>query len=70
MGSAVLVGDAQLWLPELIERARELKVNGGFEKGADLFVFSSITTTITCSIHCLIEADLLYHLLLNRALCV
>ncbi|KAH7912593.1 Aldehyde/histidinol dehydrogenase [Hygrophoropsis aurantiaca] len=33
---AVLVGDAQSWLPELVERAAKLNVNGGFEKGADL----------------------------------
>ncbi|KAH8120204.1 Methylmalonate-semialdehyde dehydrogenase [Phellopilus nigrolimitatus] len=33
---AVLVGNAQSWLPELVERAKKLKVNGGFEKGADL----------------------------------
>ncbi|TFK56952.1 methylmalonate-semialdehyde dehydrogenase [Heliocybe sulcata] len=32
---AVLVGTAQSWLPELIERARKLNVNGGFEKGVD-----------------------------------
>jgi len=32
----VLVGDAQSWLPELIDRAQKLKVNGGFEPGADL----------------------------------
>ncbi|KAG0696027.1 Aldehyde/histidinol dehydrogenase [Suillus ampliporus] len=33
---AVLVGTAQSWLPELVERASKLNVNGGFEKGADL----------------------------------
>ncbi|TFK36856.1 methylmalonate-semialdehyde dehydrogenase [Crucibulum laeve] len=33
---AVLVGDAQSWLPELVERAQKLKVSGGFEKDADL----------------------------------
>ncbi|KII93788.1 hypothetical protein PLICRDRAFT_121965 [Plicaturopsis crispa FD-325 SS-3] len=33
---AVLVGTAQSWLPELVERAQKLNVNGGFEKGADL----------------------------------
>ncbi|KAG8219691.1 methylmalonate-semialdehyde dehydrogenase [Butyriboletus roseoflavus] len=31
----VLVGTAQSWLPELVERARKLQVNGGFESGAD-----------------------------------
>lgn len=34
---AVFVGDAQSWLPELIERAKGLKVNGGFETGTDLY---------------------------------
>jgi len=33
---AVLVGPAQQWLPELVERAKKLKVNQGFEAGADL----------------------------------
>jgi malonate-semialdehyde dehydrogenase (acetylating)/methylmalonate-semialdehyde dehydrogenase len=33
---AVLVGDAQSWLPELVERANSLRVDGGFETGADL----------------------------------
>ncbi|KAF5384983.1 hypothetical protein D9615_001396 [Tricholomella constricta] len=35
---AILVGEAQSWLPELIERTQKLKVNGGFEQGADLQV--------------------------------
>ncbi|KAG6818058.1 hypothetical protein H0H87_009213 [Tephrocybe sp. NHM501043] len=33
---AILVGEAQSWLPDLIERAQKLKVNGGFEEGTDL----------------------------------
>ncbi|ETW86946.1 hypothetical protein HETIRDRAFT_305451 [Heterobasidion irregulare TC 32-1] len=33
---AVLVGDAQTWLPDLSQLAQKLKVNGGFEKEADL----------------------------------
>ncbi|KDR85348.1 hypothetical protein GALMADRAFT_234171 [Galerina marginata CBS 339.88] len=33
---AVIVGDTSVWLPGLVERAQALKVNGGFEKGADL----------------------------------
>ncbi len=33
---AILVGNARDWLPELIERAKSLKVTGGFEEGADL----------------------------------
>ncbi|KAL5495376.1 hypothetical protein ACEPAI_839 [Sanghuangporus weigelae] len=32
----ILVGTAQSLLPELVERAKTLKVNGGFEQGADL----------------------------------
>ncbi|KAH9950444.1 methylmalonate-semialdehyde dehydrogenase [Amylocystis lapponica] len=32
---AVLVGNAQSWLPELCERARKLNVNQGFEKDVD-----------------------------------
>ncbi|KIK30389.1 hypothetical protein PISMIDRAFT_26819 [Pisolithus microcarpus 441] len=32
----VLVGAAQSWLPDLVERAKKLQVNGGFERGADL----------------------------------
>jgi malonate-semialdehyde dehydrogenase (acetylating)/methylmalonate-semialdehyde dehydrogenase len=33
---AVLVGEAQKWMPSLVEKARGLKVNAGTEKGADL----------------------------------
>ncbi|KAK0464985.1 methylmalonate-semialdehyde dehydrogenase [Desarmillaria tabescens] len=33
---ALLVGESQSWLPELVERAQNLKVDGGFERGADL----------------------------------
>ncbi|KAJ3550291.1 hypothetical protein NMY22_g560 [Coprinellus aureogranulatus] len=33
---AILVGEAQNWLPELIERSSKLTVSGGFEEGADL----------------------------------
>lgn len=33
---AVLVGESQSWLPELVGRAQKLKANGGFETGADL----------------------------------
>lgn len=32
----VAVGEAQAWVPELVERAKQLKVSGGFEDGADL----------------------------------
>jgi len=37
--SAILVGEARNWLPELVERARKLRVNGGFEPDADLWVY-------------------------------
>ena len=32
----VMVGNTKSWLPELAERAKSLKVDGGFEQGADL----------------------------------
>jgi malonate-semialdehyde dehydrogenase (acetylating) / methylmalonate-semialdehyde dehydrogenase len=32
----VLVGDAQKWIPDIIAKAKTLKVNAGVEKGADL----------------------------------
>ncbi|MDO5623058.1 MAG: CoA-acylating methylmalonate-semialdehyde dehydrogenase [Pseudomonadota bacterium] len=34
--TAVLVGEAQQWIPELVAKAKGLKVSGGTEKGADL----------------------------------
>lgn len=34
--TAIFVGTAREMIPELIERAKGLKVTGGFEKGADL----------------------------------
>ena len=33
---AVLVGEARAWIPDLVAKARTLKVNAGCEKGADL----------------------------------
>jgi malonate-semialdehyde dehydrogenase (acetylating) / methylmalonate-semialdehyde dehydrogenase len=33
---AILVGDAQAWLPDLVNLAKKLKVGGGFEKDVDL----------------------------------
>ncbi|KAL7285218.1 hypothetical protein ACG7TL_000311 [Trametes sanguinea] len=33
---AVLVGPTHSWIPELVERAKKLKVNQGFEQGTDL----------------------------------
>lgn len=37
--TAILVGDAQSWVPALVEHASRLVVNGGFEPDADLYVF-------------------------------
>src|SRR6202008_3542496 len=34
--TAVLVGEASSWIPELVERARKLKVNAGTEAGTDV----------------------------------
>eukprot|EP01089_Gocevia_fonbrunei_P021531 TRINITY_DN83_c0_g1_i2.p1 TRINITY_DN83_c0_g1~~TRINITY_DN83_c0_g1_i2.p1 ORF type:complete len:404 (-),score=136.35 TRINITY_DN83_c0_g1_i2:11-1222(-) len=36
LSAAVFVGDAKKWVPELVEKAKALKINGGFEAGADL----------------------------------
>ncbi|SIR31825.1 CoA-acylating methylmalonate-semialdehyde dehydrogenase [Pseudacidovorax sp. RU35E] len=33
---AVLVGEARNWIPELVEKAKTLKVSGGTEKGTDV----------------------------------
>jgi len=33
---AVLVGDANKWIPDIVEKAKTLKINGGTEKGTDL----------------------------------
>ncbi|UYV77936.1 ALDH6A1 [Cordylochernes scorpioides] len=36
LSTAVFVGEARQWIPELVERAKKLKVNAGHEAGADL----------------------------------
>ncbi len=36
LSTLVMVGETKEWLPEIAERARELKVNGGFEEGTDI----------------------------------
>jgi malonate-semialdehyde dehydrogenase (acetylating)/methylmalonate-semialdehyde dehydrogenase len=36
LSTAIFVGDAKEWIPDLVERARQLKVNAGHEPGADL----------------------------------
>ncbi|KAG8897809.1 hypothetical protein FRB99_007912 [Tulasnella sp. 403] len=33
---AILVGATQSWIPDIVNRAKALKVSGGFEQGADL----------------------------------
>jgi malonate-semialdehyde dehydrogenase (acetylating) / methylmalonate-semialdehyde dehydrogenase len=32
----LLIGDAQAWLPDVVNLVKNLKVGGGFEKGVDL----------------------------------
>ncbi|CAZ84480.1 unnamed protein product [Tuber melanosporum] len=36
LSAIVLVGEAQEWLSDVVEQAKRLKVNAGFEEGADL----------------------------------
>lgn len=36
LSAVVLVGEARNWLPEMVERAKALHMDGGFENGADL----------------------------------
>jgi malonate-semialdehyde dehydrogenase (acetylating)/methylmalonate-semialdehyde dehydrogenase len=36
LSTLVLVGETKDWVPELVERAKALSMNGGFEEGADL----------------------------------
>lgn len=36
LSTLVTVGETKEWMPELVERAKALNVNGGFEEGADL----------------------------------
>ncbi|KAJ1104561.1 hypothetical protein NDU88_001971 [Pleurodeles waltl] len=36
LSTAVLVGEARSWLPELVERSKKLRVNAGDQPGADL----------------------------------
>jgi len=36
LSTAVFVGETKEWIPEIVERARKLKVNGGMEAGADV----------------------------------
>ncbi|CUS10145.1 unnamed protein product [Tuber aestivum] len=36
LSALVLVGEAQEWLSDVVEQAKKLKVNAGFEEGADL----------------------------------
>nr|KAG5693937.1 hypothetical protein BaRGS_008206 [Batillaria attramentaria] len=36
LSTAIFVGESKNWIPELVERAKKLKVSAGNEKGADL----------------------------------
>ncbi|MGY4534450.1 malonate-semialdehyde dehydrogenase (acetylating)/methylmalonate-semialdehyde dehydrogenase [Pseudomonas sp. TE3786] len=36
LSTVILVGEAQTWLPELVERSKTLRLNAGTEAGADL----------------------------------
>ncbi|MBN3314554.1 MMSA dehydrogenase, partial [Atractosteus spatula] len=36
LSTAILVGEARAWLPELVEKAKKLRVNAGDQPGADL----------------------------------
>ena len=36
LSTAVFVGETKQWIPELVERAKKLKVNAGDQPGADL----------------------------------
>jgi malonate-semialdehyde dehydrogenase (acetylating)/methylmalonate-semialdehyde dehydrogenase len=38
MITAIFVGPARQWIPELVERAKNLKISGGFEEGTDMYV--------------------------------
>lgn len=47
---AVLVGNAQSWLPEIVKRAKKLKVSQGFEQGADLYVHGILVDEVGANI--------------------
>ena len=36
LSTAVFVGDSKNWIPEIVERAKKLKVSSGFEPGTDV----------------------------------
>lgn len=36
LSTLVMIGETKEWLPELAERAKNLRIDGGFEEGADL----------------------------------
>lgn len=36
LSTAIFVGEAKEWLPEVVQKAKELRVSGGMEPGADL----------------------------------
>lgn len=53
---AVLVGEAQKWIPEIVERAKKLKVSAGYEPGTD--VGPVISPASKQRIHKLVEAGI------------
>lgn len=54
LSTLVLVGEAQSWLPDIVKQARGLKVDGGFEHGADLGPVISLQSKER--IECLIQS--------------
>jgi len=44
LSTAVFVGDAQEWIPDLIERSKALKVNAGDQPGADVCPLISVAS--------------------------
>ena len=56
LSTVVFVGESKDWIPELVERAKKLKVSGGFDPEADL------GPMITPEVDCLI----IWYLTMNR----
>ncbi|RUS85657.1 hypothetical protein EGW08_006603 [Elysia chlorotica] len=51
LSTAIFVGEAREWIPELVEKARKLKVNAGHEPDADLGpLISPAAKTRVCSL--------------------
>lgn len=56
LSTAVFVGDAQNWIPDLVERAQKLKVNAGIVPGTD--VGPVISAQSKQRIHALVESGI------------